>query len=946
MKYPPAVLLPALLAVAAVGPVLAQAPQVPPVDLDIPYEKTTLDNGLDLILHEDHSDPIVAVAILFNVGSNRERPGRTGFAHFFEHMLFQASENVGKGEFFTAIDELGGDFNGGTWQDGTVYYEVVPRDALERVLWMEADRMGFMINTVTTPVLENEKQVVKNEKRQRYDNAPYGHEDYVIDKAMYPEGHPYNWQTIGSLEDLQAAELADVREFYERYYGPNNATMVVAGDIDPREVRRLVDYYFSEIPARPAVEALSPQPVELAGTVSLYHEDNFAELPQLKMVWPAVPAGHPDEYALDYLAELLSDGKRAPLYRVLVEERKLAPEPRVYHVAGNLAGQFAISVRANDKVDLDSVKAGVEAALARFERDGIDARDMRRIRASLETQFYGRLSSALSKSFALAEANEFYGSPEHLEERAAGLLAVTEADVRRVYEAYVADRPYVVTSFVPEGQLELAVAGATEAEVVEEAIVEGAEPEPMDESATDYPRTPSGIDRSVRPALAGDVAPKVPEIYTEAIDNGSRLLGIESDEIPLVQYSIVFDGGALTDPVGKEGLTSITVDLLVEGTAGKTPEAFADAIGELGAQVSTGSGRESSYVYVNALSRSFRPSVDLLMEALVTPRFDEAEFERLKSAALARAQAQAAQPGYAARRAFATVIYGADSRMARPTGGTLGSITSITLADVRAHAAAYLTPHLATIHVVGAVTDDAAEDAFEDYEERWTGPETALPEIETAAVRDDRLYFVDVPDAKQSVLFLGKAAPGTTDPAHYKLTVVNERLGGSGAGRLFQELREKRGYTYGAYSGLPDTKYDGVFVASSSVRSNVTKESAEVMRDVIAGYGEDFSQEDLEKTKTALTRAEALANESLRQKLLLLEEISKYDLSPDFKAERQRQLDGMTLDEARALIGEHLDAEEMRVIVVGDKATQLEGLRELGLGEPVELGRDGEVIRS
>ena len=939
-------LLAAAVGLAPAGAVLAQAdPAAPVVNLDIPYEKHVLDNGLEVILHEDHSDPVAAVAILFNVGSNREKPGRTGFAHFFEHMLFQASENVGKGEFFKAIEELGGDFNGGTWQDGTVYYEVVPKDALERILWMEADRMGYMINTVTEPVLENEKQVVKNEKRQRYDNAPYGHESYVIDKAMYPADHPYNWQTIGSLEDLEAAEIADVKEFYDKWYGPNNATMVIAGDIDPDSVLAQVRYYFDEIPARPEVEPFETRLGELEATVSLVHEDNFAELPQLTMTWPVVEAGHPDEYPLDYLAELLTDGKRAPVYNVLVEEEKLAAEPYAYNRSGNIAGQFRIVARANDKVDLDDVKAGLEAALARFEADGVDERDMARIRNTLETQFYGQLSSVLSKSFALASANEFFGGPEYLQKQVAGLLGVTADDVMRVYRTYLKDRPYVLTSFVPEGQLDLAVEGAAEAEVVEEAIVEGAEAAPMDESATDFPRTPSKIDRSVKPALAGEVVAPTPEIYRGELGNGATLLGVESDELPMATYSVVFDGGALTDPVGKEGLMALTMNLLKEGTDAKTPEAYADAIGELGTEIFTGAGRESAYVYLTTLARNFRPSVALVMEALTEPRFDSLEFERLRAQAVAEAQAALAQPGYAARQAFGKVVYGAGSRMARPTQGTVESLGAITLADVREHFARYVNPRLATLHVVGDVPEGEVADAFGEYEERWTGPEVAVPDAGTAAARDERVFFVDVPDAKQSVIYVGQPAPGTGSDDHYKLTVVNERLGGSGGARLFQTLREDKGYTYGAYSALPDTKQDrGYFVAYANVRSNVTKESAAIFKEILDGYAEDYSAEDLAKTKTSLTRAEALANESLRQKLLLLEEISKYELDPDFKARRQAELDGLTLAEAKALIEEHLRPEGMRYVVVGDKATQLEGLRELGLGEPVLLDRSGDAV--
>ena len=939
-------LLPLLgcLALASAKPVLAQA-DAADVALDIPYEKHTLDNGLDVILHEDHSDPIVAVAILFNVGSNREKPGRTGFAHFFEHMLFQTSENVEKGAFFKEIRDLGGESNGGTWQDGTVYYEVVPKDALERILWMESDRMGFMINTVNEPVLENEKEVVKNEKRQRVDNQPYGHESYVVDKAMYPEGHPYNWQVIGSLDDLEAAEIDDVKEFYAKWYGPNNATMVIAGDIDPDEVLERVEYYFSEIPARAAVEPFEPRLGELDEMLSFVHEDNFAELPQLTMTWPVVQAGHPDEYPLDYLAELLTDGKRAPVYQVLVEERGLAPQPYAYNSSGQIAGQFALVARATDGTDLDSVKAGIEDALARFEERGIDPRDMERIRNTLETGFYNQLNSVLSKSFRLAEANEFYGSPDALKKQVAGLLGVTADDVMRAYRTYLKDQPYVLTSFVPDGQPALAVEGAAVAEVVEEEVTEGAEAEPMDETATDYPRTPSAIDRSVKPALAGEVVPVPPEIYTEDLDNGARLYGVESDELPLITYSIVFDGGALTDPEGKEGLSNILMDLLLEGTEDKTPEAFADAIGQLGANVYSGAGRETNWMYVTALARNFDPSVELMMEAVMEPRFDEAEFERLKAQAIQRVQGQLAQPGYAAGQAFRKVLYGADSPFARPTDGTVESLESITLQDVKDHHARYINPRVATIHVVGDVPEGDVEGAFEAYEDDWTGEAVELPEVELAGGRDERLFFVDVPDAKQSVIYVGQRVPGTGDDDNYKLKVVNHRLGGYGGAELFLTLREEKGYTYGAYSQVTDTKQDeAAFVAYSNVRSNVTKESAALFRDILGDYGEGYDEEDLAVTKQAFTRKEALANESLRDKLRLLEEMSKYDLDPDFKAERLRTLDAMTVEEAQALIAKYMDADGMRYIVVGDGATQLEGLRELGLGEPVLLDRQGEIL--
>ena len=294
-------------------------------ELSLEYEKYTLENGLDVVLHQDDSDPVVALSIVVHVGSNREKPGRTGFAHYFEHMLFQKSENVPNGGFFKNISEWGGTFNGGTSTDFTIYFETVPKDALEKVLWMESDRMGYFINAVDVASLEGEKPVVQNEKRQRVDNQPYGHTQSVILKALYPEGHPYNWTVIGELEDLQNATIDDVKEFYEQWYGPNNATLVIAGDIDKAGVKEMIEKYFGEIPSRGIDTPMEPQPVTLDETKVFYYEDNFAQLPEIRMTFPTVEQYHPDQWALDALGQILSQGKRAPLYKAIVEDSKLAP---------------------------------------------------------------------------------------------------------------------------------------------------------------------------------------------------------------------------------------------------------------------------------------------------------------------------------------------------------------------------------------------------------------------------------------------------------------------------------------------------------------------------------------------------------------------------------------------------------------------------------------------
>lgn len=368
----------------------------------VDYEKFTLPNGLQVIFHVDKSDPVVAVNLTAHVGSAREKAGRTGFAHLFEHLLFLESENLGKGGLDKLTACIGGSgANGSTSRDRTNYLQTVPKDALEKMLWAEADKLGWFINTVTEPVLAKEKQVVKNEKRQSVDNNPYGHTSYVIDKALYPADHPYNWQVIGSLEDLQNAQLADVKEYYRRFYVPNNVTLIVAGDFDPMQAKKWVEKYFGEIKRGADIPNLPKRPGVIPATVKFYHEDNFARLPELTMAWVAVEELNPDAYALDVLAQYLSQGKKAPFYQVLVEDKKLAPEVWMSNDTQEVAGQFELKVRAFADKNLNEVAAAINEAFAKFEKEGISEKDLNRIKAGQETRFYNSLSSVLAKARSL-----------------------------------------------------------------------------------------------------------------------------------------------------------------------------------------------------------------------------------------------------------------------------------------------------------------------------------------------------------------------------------------------------------------------------------------------------------------------------------------------------------------------------------------------------------------
>ena len=916
-------------------------------ELKIDYEKYTLDNGLDIILHKDNSDPIVAVAILFNVGSNREKPGRTGFAHFFEHMLFQNSENVGKGNFFKTIEDLGGTFNGGTWQDGTIYFEVVPKDALEKILWMESDRMGFMINTVTDPVLQNEKQVVKNEKRQRVDNQPYGHTNYVVDKTLYPDGHPYSWQVIGSLEDLQAATIDDVKEFYEKWYGPNNATMVIAGDFDTEETKQMIEKYFGEIPSKMEVDPIQPQPGKIAEVTKLMHEDNFAQLPEMRMVWPTVEDGHKDAPALSYLGQLLTDGKRAPFYKEIVEKQKLAPSTSAFNRPSEIAGSFTVRIRANADVDLDSVQSAVATAFQNFEANGIDDKDMERIKAAQEIEFYSSISSVFGKAWQLAQYNEFRGDPSDLEKEIKSILAVTKEDVMRVYDTYIKDKPYILTSFVPKGKPELAVEGSEKAEIVEEPIVQGAEPDPLDEDDVTFEKTPSQIDRTVIPPLGAPPTVNQPVIWSDKLANGLKVYGIENNELPLVEFSLRLKGGMLLDDPEKIGVANIITSVMQEGTANKTPEELEDAIGQLGAEISMRTSTEYITISGSTLSRNFEKVVTLFEEMLLEPRWDEAELERIKKSTIAQIQQRNGQPNQVAVKVFLKQLYGEEHMLSNSTLGDVATVEAITIDDLKAFYDKYYSPSISSLHIVGAVSKERGLGALKSLEERWATKEVKIPVFDAPTVSEEPvLYFVDIPNSKQSVIQIGSPTIKGNDQDFYAANVVNERLGGSGAARLFQQLREEKGYTYGAYSSIPRRINNSFFRAYSSVRTNVTKEALVLFKEILDEYKEDYSDEDLEKTKTAKIKGNALEFETLNDKMSILLNISTFDLPEDYMKKDEEVLTSLTLDEAKALIGKYINPEKMIYVVVGDAATQAPRLKDIGLGDPIMLDREGVPVEA
>ena len=944
----------ALLVFAAPLALIAcQAPQVssPPNEtangdtantaaLNLNFEKITLENGLDVIFHVDRSDPVVAIDLAAHVGSARETEGRTGFAHLFEHLLFLDSENLGYGGLDAMNTRIGGEgTNGFTTNDMTQYFQAVPKDALEKVIWAEADKLGWFIKTVNQNVIDNEKQVVKNEKRQRVDNAPYGHNWYVVGKALYPADHPYNWQVIGSLEDLDAASLKDTQDFYARWYVPNNVTITISGDFDVAEAKAYVEKYFGEIPRGDDIAPYGARPGKLDSTIKLIHEDNFATVPRLTHVWPTVEQYHPDSYALEVLASYLTEGKTAPFNEVLVDEEKLSPGLGSFSNISEIAGEFYLIAPSNAGTDLDALLPAIETAFARFEKNGIPEKDLERLKTKIEVDFYGNFDSALNKAIALSEYNLFTGDPGAYKKDLAGYRSVTRNDVMRVYETYIKDTPAVITSFVPKGKSPLGIEGSVKADVVEEAIVEGEGAAVKFNPAArviENP-TPSSFDRTVEPPFGASYDLPSPKVWQTTYDNGLNVLGLASDEIPVINFNLRLDAGRLRNAVSSPALAGMTADMLSKGTANKTTAELEDAIGALGSTIDISAGNTGTFVSGTTLARNFDATMSLVKEMIFEPRWDTDEFATLKNQIAQAITQSEGNPNAIASQELAELRYPPSSPLHHVGGtgyGSAAALDSVTLDSLKAFHSNYYTLNGASLRVAGDFKHQAIRDAFAQSN---LGSGEALPAVSSdlTPVSEAKIYFYDVPDAKQSVLRLSHPALAATDTDYPLAEALNFPLGGIYTSKLNTQLRVEKGYTYGIRSGFNGNRENGTFAVSSSVRSNVTKDSLDLIRKILATHGPETTEAELEELKAALLRGQALKTETLNDKLAMLGEIDAYGFAPDYRAQNAKAINAMTLEDFKRIAAAHIRPDAMQYLVVGDAATQLDAIKTLGL--PVEL---------
>ncbi len=911
-------------------------------EFKIPYEKYKLANGMNIILHVDKSDPIAVTYIVYHVGSGREEKGRTGFAHLFEHLRFNESQDIPQGQWFKKLQTAGAsNVNGSTNNDRTNYFEVVPKNALEMALWMESDRMGFLLSKVNMETFVTQQNVVQNEKRQG-DNRAYSQSQYMSSKLMYPETHPYGHTVIGELEDLAAASLQDVFNFHDKYYAPSNATLIVAGDIDVAQTKKWIDKYFAEIKSSPAPQKMQPMPVKLNETISSYYEDNLANAPRLEMSYATAEDANKDSYALNFFGRLFAGSKKSPLYKVLVEEKKLAPSVMARQSGGEIAGTFDISITAFPTVKLGDIEAAVKEAFVRFEKEGFTDKDVERQKAGLEFGFYNSISSILGKAMRLGDYNIFNGSPDYMATDLQNTMSVTKDDIWRVYNKYIKGQNYLLLSFIPKGKVDLVVPNSKQWIVKEESI-EKQGTKKKEFAPTKYEPIPSKIDRTKEPVKGPDPVVVLPKIWKDKTKNGIDVYGVKHSELPLVQFAVILKGGMLLDNPQKIGVASLTARMMNEGTKTKTPVELREAIQDLGANITVSGGTELINISGSCLVSKLPEVLKLAKEMIFEPRWDEKEFGIAKSQTIEQLKRSQTAPSTIASGVFDKLVYGLDNLLANQAAGTVSSVEGITIDDLKNFYEKNFSPSVAKIMIVGDITKEKAVAEFNILKD-WAKKDVVIPEVKISNELKPGLYFVDIPNAKQSEFRVGHLGLSVTNPDYYKTIIMNHKLGGDFASILNMILREQKSFTYGARSGFSGSMYPGSFVASAGVQTNSTHESAQIFRDEIKKYRDGISQEDLDMVKSTLLKSYSGRFETLMQLAGMLQPVVLYNLPMNYVATRQSEIQKMTTDELKQLAQKYIQADKMIYLIVGDKTTQFDKLKDLGLGDPILLDKDGKPV--
>ncbi len=887
-------------------------------DIEIPYQKFELDNGLTLIVHEDDKAPVVAVNIWYHVGSKNEVPGRTGFAHLFEHLMFQGSENYDD-EYLLFLQQLGAtNLNATTWFDRTNYFETIPKNALDTVLWLESDRMGHFSDAITQAKLDEQRGVVQNEKRQS-DNQPYGKVWTYMLKQLFPGNHPYSWETIGSMADLDAATLDDVKEWFATYYGPNNAVLSIAGDVDTQDVLQKVEKYFGDIPPGPplsrAVEWIPEHAVERRRVM----QDRVSQA-RLYKAWTGPRWGTAESVQLALAARILATGKSSRLYERLAYTDQTVTDVDMAPFALEIAGITYLAATAQTGVSLSNIEETINAEIDRLIDDGPTYKELERAKTQMRASFLRgieRVGGSSGKAGVLAKNYVYGGSPVLYQEHLAAIDATTAKDVRLVTDKWLGRNSFTI------------------------------EVHPFPELAADA--TNGGADRSSPPDPGPTPNVSFPAFTRTRLDNGMEIIIVERPDVPLVEISMLLDAGYAADQFTRQGTTALAMAMLDEGTKKLSALEISDSLSSLGANLSAGASLDDAMIQISALTENLNASLNIYADLILNPAFPAAELERLRRNALARIEQEKTRPVSMALRIMPRLLYGAEHAYGQPlTGsGTAESVNAITRDDLKAFHQTWFKPNNAKLIVVGDVDPDKFTARIEKLFGKWKAGDIPRKNLDIETTDQQRtIYLVDRPGASQSVIFAGQLVPPRANPDEIALQSMNNILGGLSSARINMNLREDKGWSYGAYSMIVGARGERPLLIYAPVQTDKTKESIAEMAAEIDAIMTDRppTEPELDIVKRSKTLSLPGRWETNADVAGALEEIISFGLPDDYWSTYAGDINRLDVADVAAAAKKYLRPDNIAWVVVGDREKIEPALAELGFESIQLIDTDGNPV--
>ena len=929
-------LLPVALAVSSFTTPFAQSPASTADIPRVPFEKYTLPNGLEVILSQNQRLPMVAVNLWYHVGPANEEPGRTGFAHLFEHMMFQSSKHVPEDSHIRLLEAAGASsLNGTTDYDRTNYFETVPANQLELALWLESDRMGYLLEKVDQAALSNQQDVVRNERRQSVENRPYGLAQETLVQSLFPKGHPYYGDVIGSHEDIQAVKLDDVNRFFHQYYAPNNASLAIVGDFDPAQTKKLVEKYFSTLkrgPAVPPVEADTPRIASERRRVVPAR----VELPRVYIAWLSPPIFKPGDAAADITASILGAGRSSRLYRKLVYEKQIAQDVFARQESLILGSIFRIQATARPGHTAEELEQAIDEELAALKMQTPDPREVERSRNTLETAILGRLERLGGVADRLNSYNHYLGTPDYLEKDIERYRSITPASVQAFAREHLAASERVVVHAVPwEPEAAPPVQAPRQATTATtDATTDAPDGEEQSINADEPWRFEIPKPGPARPLRLATPA-------SAALPNGLTLILNERRDVPIVAANLVLRTGSDANPVDKAGLANFVAAMLDEGTAARGALQIADEVAQLGATLTTGSTMDATTVRARSLLKNFNATLNLMADVALRPSFPAEEIERQRAGRLGQLVQRRDNPRQVAAEVMAVSLYGRRHPYGYTEIGTESSIKAVMRDNMVAFWKQHFVPGNAALVVAGDISMSELRAVAEKAFAAWApgAPERAA--LGTADTTTARVIIVDKPGAPQTQLRVAGIGTARSSPDFQALQVMNKALGGLFSSRINMNLREQHGYSYATYSNFVFRRGAGPFVVAGGVRTDATAPAVtEIFKEIAGMIEEPMAGEELQKAKDSLANSLPGAFETSLNAVNSFSNIFVYDLGLDYYTGYAQQVNAVTAEQALTVARRYLVPDRLVVIAVGDRAAIEADLRKLNLGA-VEI-RDAE----